>query len=123
MNWVFMEVFVAGTGSINVFPCCGVIEAEFIWRYTDDRAIFIVAIFDEKWDSASEKTDCAWDLMKLGEVMRNGDIRRWSEKARTYWRNPRKNWTWESASHQHSLFPMPIHQIHTLPMGESTVCI
>jgi hypothetical protein len=119
-----MEVFVAETGSVNVFPCCGVIKAEFIWGYANNWAVFVVAIFNEEWDSASEKTDCAWDLRKLVEVMKN-EVHQVSSRIRLGLTGEIRARTGPGnlRPHHYSLFPIPIYRLHTLLAGESTTCI
>jgi hypothetical protein len=39
MNWVFIEVFMAWSRSIDIFPRSGIIEAQFVWRDAYNWAI------------------------------------------------------------------------------------
>jgi len=53
VDGVFVEVFVAGAGAVDILPCCGVVEAEFVGGDADDWSVFVVAVFYEERDSTS----------------------------------------------------------------------
>jgi hypothetical protein len=62
-----VEVLVSRTAAVDILPRGSIIKAELIGRYSYDWSIFIMTIFDKKWNATPKKADCTWNWRDSGK--------------------------------------------------------
>jgi hypothetical protein len=61
-----VEILVSWAASIDIFPGGSIIEAKLVGRYSYDRSILVMTVFDEERNATAKQTNRAWNWRDSG---------------------------------------------------------